>query len=119
MILHNREVRMAFNVGAMQDIAQLCPDKDIRKISDLFDGDESKPFDFGLVVKLASILSYWGEKQYAYNNPGYEPQPFAEEELNLMMPADIRALFSEAMTVMAGDGKQTVETEPEKNPKKE
>lgn len=119
MKLHDREVRMAFNVGAMQDISRLCPDNDIRRISELFDGDESRPFDFGLVVKFASILSYWGEKQYAYEHPGYEPRPFTTEELNLLMPADVQALFTEAMSVMGGDSRQTVETEPEKNPKKD
>ena len=120
MKLHDREVKMAFNVGAMQDISRLCPDNDIRKIDTVFDfDDESRPFDFGLVVRFAAILSSWGEKQYAYEHPGYEPRPFTTEELNLLQPADINELFAEAMRVMRGDSQQTVETEPERNPKKD
>lgn len=119
MVLHDREVRMAFPVGAMQDVAKLCPDNDIRKIGELFDlSDESKAFDFALVVKLASILSYWGEEQYAFYHAGYEARPFTEHELNLLSVEDINALFSEVMNAMTEGNKTTVQTESA-DPKKE
>lgn len=119
MKLHGREVMMAYTVGAMQDIAQMCPDKDIRKIGDLFSADDDMPFDFGAVIKLVSILSYWGEEKHRWENPGYERRPFTEDELKTLMPDQIQTLLTSAMSVMRGDSEQTIETEPEKNPKKD
>lgn len=118
MILHDREVRMAFTVGAMQAVAQLCPEKDIRRISEIFNTDnEAEAFDLGLVVKLGAILSYWGEEQWAWNHPGYEAHPFTEHELMMLMPDEIMTLFAEAMNVMTRDNTREVEAEPEKGKK--
>ena len=119
MELHGREVRMAYTVGAMQDIAQMCPDKDIRKIGEMFSTDDDAPFDFGAMIKLVSILSYWGEEKHRWENPGYERRPFTEEELRTLMPDQVQTLMRGAMGVMHGDSEQSVEAEPEKNPKKD
>lgn len=114
MILHDRQVRMAFPVGAMQDVAKLCPNRDIRRISELFNLDDEAGFDFGLAVKLAAILSYWGEEQYAFFHKGYEAQPFTEHELNLLSTDEIRDLFMEVMNAITNGNKTEVETEPPK-----
>lgn len=114
MILHDRDVRMAFPVGAMQDVAKLCPNRDIRRIAELFTLDDEAGFDFGLAVKLAAILSYWGEEQYAFFHPGYEPKPFSEHELNLLSSDEIRDLFTEVMNAISAGNKTEVETEPPK-----
>lgn len=117
MELHGREVRLAFTTGAMQDIAQLCPGKDIRRLAEVFSADEDAPIDMGVIVKFAAILSEWGEEAYQWENPGYTPKPFSERELLAAKPAFLRDLFEEVMRVMREDGETTVETEPDKSPK--
>lgn len=111
MVLHDREVRMAFPVGAMQDISALCPDGDIRRMMELFD-ISNKPMDFAVVIKMVAILSYWGEEQYAFFHPGHEPRPFTEKELKLLSVAEVQQLFVDAVSTINGDSKREIETEP-------
>lgn len=119
MVLHGREVKMAFPVGAMQDVAEICPNKDIRRMAELFDmTDDSKPIDFGTIIKIASVLSYWGEEQYAFFHPDYEARPFTEHELKMLSSAEIQALFVEAVSTITNDSARTIETESV-DPKKE
>lgn len=114
MILHDREVRMAFPVGAMQDISELCPGRDIRRIAEIFNIDDEGMFDFGVVVKLAAILSYWGEEQYAFFHKGYEANPLTEHELMLCTADEIRNLFVGVMDAINFGNKTEIETETPK-----
>ena len=114
MILHDREVHMAFPIGAMQDVAKLCPNRDIRRIAELFHLDDESAFDFGLAVKLAAILSYWGEEQFAYFHKGYEANPFTEHELNLLSPDEIKEIFDVVVKTITNGNKREVETEEPK-----
>jgi len=119
MILHGREVRLAYTVGAMQDISRLCPDNDIRRIGEIFPADETSPLDLGIVVKFVSILSYWGEEKRRWEEPGYERKPFTVEELNTFPGRTINELLMLGLKTMNEDSEQTVETEPERSSKKE
>ena len=112
MELHNRFLRFAFTVVAMQDVAQLCPNKDIRRLAEVFEVDADKPLDYGVIAKFAAALSYWGEQKERWENPGYKPNPFTEEELLALSPAEIRGVFEEMTKAIRQDNAVSVEAEP-------
>jgi len=119
MIVHGREIHLAFTAGAMDELAKLCPGGNIRRMGELFDvEDENKPLDMGLLVKMIAILSDWGEKKMRYETPGYERRPFTVEELGVCDVQTIRDIFTVAMAQIHADSAQTVETEPAEKPGK-
>ena len=87
-------------------------------MAELF-GDEAKAMDLSLIVKFASTCSKWGERVWAKEHPGYEPDPLTEDDMFLMMPDEINAIFSETVNAINRDNERTVEIAQEKNPKKE
>ena len=87
----------------------------IERINDLITGSQEAQEAGTTGVVL--IISKWGEKLHAAEEPGYEPRPITPEELDLATLAQNAELFTAALQAMTRDSGRGVET-GEEEPKK-
>lgn len=104
-----RELYFAYTVGAKKELDRLIAAHGGRNLHDLVTGtpEAQEAGTLGTVL----ILSKWGEKLRAAEEPGYEPQPLTEAELELFTVAENAALFEDALAAMVRDSRREVEAE--------
>lgn len=113
MVINGREIRFRRTVWGNCKIAEMCPKKDINKLSDLFKSDYATSQT--TAARFICILSESWEKAHKYfDDPEYTPRPLTEDEVLMLDDSTFQALFTEALNAWADDGKTTVETAPEK-----
>lgn len=111
MIIHGREIQFLRTVQAACDIADLCPEGDMKHISKLFEGTTKTR-----ITNMAHIIHYLSEgyeEAKAFEEEGYKPNPITVKEAMLLDEETFNSLFVEATEAYYAD-KQTVEVEPEK-----
>ena len=109
MNINGRELHFAFTVGAKKEFDRLIAAHGGQNLHDLVTGtpEAQEAGTLGTVL----ILSRWGEKLHAAEEPGYEPRPLTEEELDLV-PLNVHAsLYNEALAAMVRDSRREVEAE--------
>lgn len=111
MKIRGRDVRFLRTVKTACDIADLCPDKDLNKISALFSGSVSEINKNG--AKLIHFMSEGYEMSKHFDDPSYTPNPISEEEVLYLDDETYQQLFTEMMSAFMGD-KPTVEAEESK-----
>lgn len=107
MQIRGRELHFAYTVGAKKELDRLIAAHGGRNLHDLVTGtpEAQEAGTLGTVL----ILSKWGEKLRAAEEPGYEPRPLTEEELELFTVGENAALFEAALEAMARDSSREVE----------
>lgn len=112
MKVHGREIRFMRTVWGNCEIAERCPDKDINRFDELMKGDyiTSQKAAAGFMA----VMSEGYEMHRAYEEPGYEKRPLTQAEAMLLDDETFAALFAEAVSAFAADGKATVEAEAPK-----
>ena len=116
MKVFGHEYGLIYSVGAMGELKETCPDKDLNKLGELLNTPDGGK-------KMLCIMSRWFEKaeamQARLEGREYTEQPLREELLDLIPMQDFNELMNEAVSVMYRDRQATVETEePDKNRKK-
>lgn len=116
MEIFGHEYGLLYSVGAMEDVKQICPEKDLNRLGEVPRLEGGK--------KLILILSKWHEKAEALmaNMEGreYAQQPITEELLSYVPVDQMPDLINEALRVMGAHKTPTVETaEPKSGKKKE
>ena len=112
MQIYGREVGFRFTVGASAKISDLCPDGDISRLGEVLEGQ------YGKVARdsasIIAALSEGYEEAWAFENPGYTPQPRTVEVVLTLRMDEFAQLQKASLTAWAEDSKPTVEVEPEK-----
>lgn len=113
MIIHGRECGFRFTVRAAQELAELCPDKDIAKLGELFD-NKTYPELVNTITQMAIIFNMADEEARAFNSDGEPRKPLTREEIMVMSKDEFAALQKEVLRAYGIDTKRTVEVEPSK-----
>ena len=109
MELNGRQLYFAYTVGAKREADNLIAAHGGQNLNDLLGGspEDQEAGTCGMIL----ILSKWGEKLHAAEEPGYEPRPITAEELDLV-PLNVHAaLYNEALAAMVRDSRREVEAE--------
>lgn len=116
MIAFGHEFPLALTVGAMQEITDLCPDGDIKRLGELLNGKTNDALTFE--AEFIAALSRGAEQQAAFaaqlRGEHYTPRPLTVEMALALSKAEFMAAVAEAMRTYKGDQAATVETAPAK-----
>lgn len=118
MKVRGREIKFLKSVQAICDLTEICPDKDINRIAEIFSGslDETQKNCATLIHtlnKCYEMSRYFDEKSKGND---YEPQYLSVEEILYLTQEEYQALLEEAMKAMNED-KTTVKAEKTKKKK--
>lgn len=109
MNIFGKELHMAFTIGAMDQMAEMCPDGDITKLAEALDGYRN----IGRLAKFVAILSEQYELRKQMET-GEAPNPITEEQIMLLMPSEITELETELFAQIGSDATTKVETKAKK-----
>lgn len=106
MKIRGREINFLRTVKTTCDLVELCPDKDINRIGEIFGGEVDK------IQKNAAILIHSLNEGYEMNkhfdDPSYEPKIISVDEIMYLTQEEYQDLLNEAMKVF-NDVETTVE----------
>lgn len=111
MKIFGREIGMALTVGATAEIADMCPDKDLSRIGELFDQPYGQQIDFIVSFIEALNKGYVNQKKLE----GENCDRLCREEILALSPAQFQELQAEAMKTFGADSESEIETESKKN----
>lgn len=120
MKIYGHEYGMLYTVGAQQELAELCPDKDLKRLKEVTEGriNEVTPE----AAKIPMILSDWHERakslQAAAEGGTYTPAPLSWDVIQMLTVQEFGALMTEAFLTMSRDMGRTVEADGENTQKK-
>lgn len=112
MIINGKEIKFLRTVKTTSDIADLCPDKDINRISELFSGDLSTTLITG--AKFIHFLNEGYEMNKHFMDRTYQPQIIGVDEIMFLDDSTYTALLQDALASMGVGAETTVEIEPTK-----
>lgn len=106
---------MLYSVGAQQEIAALCPDRDLSRLGELMSGKAVTATETG--AKIPLILSDWFERaealRAASEGRDYTMAPLSWELIEMLSVEQFNRLIAEALQAMARDSGRLVEAEPD------
>lgn len=112
MIIHGKEIKFLRTVKTTSDLAKLCPDEDIEKLGELFNGSLPKTLETG-----AKIIHYLNEgyemNQYFMDNT-HKPEIISEDEIMYLDDKTYTELMQDALKSMNEGAEQTIEVEESK-----
>lgn len=114
MKINGREIKFLRTVKATSDLARLCPDGDINRIGELFDGsDLATTIESG--AKLIHFLNEGYEMHKAFTEPGYKPNIISVDEIMYLDDTTYTKLIESAMKGLGIGAETTIELqEPKK-----
>lgn len=112
MIINGKEIKFLRTVKTTSDISNLCPDKDINRIAELFSGDLATTLETG--AKLIHYLNEGYEMNKHFMDRSYQPQVIGVDEIMFLDDETYTKLVNEAVASMGAGAEQTVEVEPTK-----
>lgn len=112
MIINGREIKFLRTVKTTSNIANMCPDKDINRIGELFSGDLSTTLETG--AKFVHYLNEGYEMNKHFNDKTYQPQVIGVEEIMFLDDKTFTELINEAMAKISEGAEQLIEVEPSK-----
>lgn len=111
MKIRGREINFLRTVKTTCDLAEICPDKDINRLGEIFNGS------IGDAQKNAAILIRSLNEGYEMNkhfdNPDYQPNIISIDEILFLSQEEYTELLNEAMKVFS-NVETTVEAEKSK-----
>lgn len=109
MLIHGREVHFLLTTGAMMEIAEACPDGELKNIGTAMENTSGA---FRTIAKMAAAMSKWFELTEAFTHPGYMAKALTYEECLTLNTDDFTQLTQEVMDAFQGGRKTEVDTEP-------
>lgn len=111
MLINGKQRDFLFSIGAYSKIANICPDKNILRLSEVLnEGNENLIPNF---MRIAIILNEQSEHFKKYHGENYN-EPLTMEELEMMSFEEFPKLTSEILSALAKGQKTEVETEGSK-----
>lgn len=121
MEIYGKEIKFFRSVGATCEIAEICPDKDINKMMDLFNKDY--PSKVLLMATTVSAMNKGYEMHEAieakHRGESYKATWLSVEECESLDSDTLMELFTEAIDSVNGGGKQSVKAKPKAGKKTE
>lgn len=118
MEINGREINFLRTVKATSDLAKICPDGDIERLGELFNGDLSTTLETG--AKLIHFLNEGYEMNKHFMDRSYQPRVLGVDEIMYLDDQTYTELMQSAMVSMGVGAETTVEVEePKKNEAKE
>lgn len=112
MYLHDREVGFLRTVGAVSEIAKVCPKEDIGKFGEVLKSNSTVTVNETWAVFVCA-LSKGYEQSKKFFDKSYEMNPVTPEEISIIDEETFGMLVAEATRAWLGDV-QTVEVEEPK-----
>ena len=112
MKIHGRDVRFLRTVKGVNDIASMCPGKNIEHIDAILQSDDTVQTQ-DVMARMLVALSEGYEYAKTFEEEGYKPRPLTLNEVMYLDHETFRNLFMEAVEALKGN-QQTVEIEPSK-----
>ena len=112
MKIRGKEIKFLRTVKTTADLTKLCPDQDIERIGELFDGSIDKVLENG--AKLIHYLNEGYEMNEHLNNPEYKPNVLTVEEIMYLDEQTFTDLMTSAMQNLSNGAETTIELEESK-----
>lgn len=113
MLIHGREVKFLLTVGASCEIAEMCPQGDMKRLGELMNPEKLSDMQ-RVNAQIVCAMNRGYEAAREFEQPGYEARPITMHELMTLPPAVFNALVQEAFSTFTAGTKTTVEVEPDK-----
>ena len=112
MLVHGREVKFLRTVWAVNEIAKICPMKNIGRFNEILKSESTIEVNDTWSTFICSLnMGY--EMAQKFVDKDYVSNPLTEEELVTLTEEEFSVLLTEAMQAWFGD-KVTVEAEEPK-----
>lgn len=118
MVVHGRECGFRFTIRASIEVAELCPDKDLSRMGELFENASYEDMT-AKIAKFAAILSRANEEAVAYDGSRKPENPLSEDEIMTLTNEEFMAVQEEIFKSYGKDTARAVEVEPSKKNKAE
>lgn len=112
MEINGREIKFLRTVKATSDIAKLCPNEDIEKIGELFEG--SLPLTLETGAKIIHFLNEGYEMNKHFSDPSYKPNVLSVDEILYLETETYTALMQDAMKGLGNGAETTIEVQESK-----
>lgn len=108
MEIRGKEIQFLRTVKATCELAKLCPDQDIERVGELFNGTMPTTVEIG--AKIIHFLNEGFEMNKHYNDPTYQPQVISVDEIMYLTEKTYVALMKEAMASFGIGTETSIET---------
>lgn len=116
MKIRGKEIRFLRTVKTTSDLAKLCPDQDIERIGELFDGSVAKTIETG--AEIIHYLNEGYEMNKHYEDKSYIPDIISVDEILYLDDGTFTKLMTEAFNSLNNGAETTIELEETKKNKK-
>lgn len=103
-----KDIHFRCAVGAAAEIAALCPNGDIKRLGEVFEGNYEHKIE--TLGKFCMILNAWYIK--FEQSEGRTADALTNDDIMLMTTEEFEALTSEALAVYKHDASPTVKAKP-------
>jgi hypothetical protein len=104
MTINGKNVGFTVTIGALKELIERCPDRDIEKITELFKGDDMIA-SLDHMAWFIAVLSRW----HCYRETRTFDGAIDEADIYAMNTEEIQELFAEAMKTFRKDNTPTTE----------
>lgn len=117
MEINGREIKFLRTVKATSDMAKLCPDEDIERMGELFNGNLPTTLETG--AKIIHYLNEGYEMNKHFEDPSYQPQILSVEQIMYLDDVTFTQLMQSAMAGMGNGAETSIELQENKKKEKE
>lgn len=117
MEINGREIKFLRTVKATSDMAKLCPDENIERMGELFNGNLATTLETG--AKIIHYLNEGYEMNKHFEDPSYQPQVLSVEQIMYLDDVTFTQLMQSAMASMGNGAETTIELQENKKKEKE
>lgn len=112
MVINGREIKFLRTVKATSDLAKLCPDGNIERLGELFQGDLPTTLETG--AKIIHFLNEGYEMNRHFMDRSYQPQIIGVDEIMYLDDQTYTKLMQSAMEGLGVGAETTIEVEESK-----
>ena len=112
MEINGREIGFLRTVKATSDLSKLCPDNDIERLGELFNGNLSTTLETG--AKIIHLLNEGYEMNRHFMDRSYQPQIIGVDEIMYLDDQTYTKLMQSAMEGLGVGAETTIEVEESK-----
>lgn len=112
MEINGREIKFLRTVKATSDLAKLCPDGNIERLGELFQGDLPTTLETG--AKIIHFLNEGYEMNRHFMDRSYQPQIIGVDEIMYLDDQTYTKLMQSAMEGLGVGAETTIEVEESK-----
>lgn len=107
MQIHGKDIRFRLTVGASAEVANLCPNNDLRRLGEVLDGTYAETVE--KCAEFCEILNKWYVRSEKYE--GRSADSLSEGEVMSLTTSEYKALMMEAMASFRADMTAEVEVQ--------